>query len=338
LALALAILALVLPGSPPSDNSAALQSQIVHLEQQLADLAAHPAPAVDRPGDADAGKRIAELESRFESRLGSLDQSVQALSGRSEDAAATAADARRRADQNGAALTELNQSLAQEGQKGNKEADQIAALTSTLADRIGGVETRIGGMETRVKAVEAELARRAAEGSNDRVARTAVTAATLALAVERGGSFEAELAAARAQATDPAALAPLEPFAATGLPTAESLAHELSELEPALVAAAGAPPDRSLIEKLEAHAERLVRIRPLAQAPGDQPATVVARVEMRAAQDDLSGAIAELGKLPAPVRAPAEAWIKKVEARSAALDASRRFAAAALSSLGQPSP
>jgi hypothetical protein len=201
------------------------------------------------------------------------------------------------------------------------------------------LEDRIGTAETRVKTVEDEFARRSAERPEDGPARTAIVAATLALAVERGRGFAAELAAARAQASDPSELAPLEPFAAAGVPRAAILARELSELEPALVQAArAAPPEGSLIDRLEAHAEKLVRIRPIGEASGDEPTAIVARVELRATHNDLTGALAELGKLPPNIRAPAEEWIKKAEARAAALEASRRFAAAALAALGNPSP
>jgi hypothetical protein len=48
--------------------------------------------------------------------------------------------------------------------------------------------------------------------------------------------------------------------------------------------------------------------------------------------------LAELNALPANVRAPAEDWIKKVEARNAAVDASRRVVADALAVLGKASP
>jgi hypothetical protein len=61
----------------------------------------------------------------------------------------------------------------------------------------------------------------------------------------------------------------------------------------------------------------------------------VARIEVKASQADISGALAELAKLPAAARAPAEAWIKKVEMRMAALDASRRISADALSGLSK---
>ena len=70
-----------------------------------------------------------------------------------------------------------------------------------------------------------------------------------------------------------------------------------------------------------------MRIRPIDEAAGDDPAAIVRRIEMRAAQGNLAGAMAELAKLPAGARALAKEWVAKVEARNAAVEASRRFAA-----------
>ena len=49
-------------------------------------------------------------------------------------------------------------------------------------------------------------------------------------------------------------------------------------------------------------------------------AAIVTRIEADAGRGELSAALAELAKLPADVRAPAEPWIKKAQARAAALD------------------
>jgi hypothetical protein len=108
-------------------------------------------------------------------------------------------------------------------------------------------------------------------------------------------------------------------------------------LLPALRQAIGATArDGNFLERLQANAEKIVRIRPIDDVAGDDPAAALARIEARAAQSDSAGALAELAKLPASLRAPAQAWIAKAEARHAAVEASRRFAAAALAALGQP--
>ena len=99
--------------------------------------------------------------------------------------------------------------------------------------------------------------------------------------------------------------------------------------------AAGVTPREGILEKLQAGAERLVRIRPVDAVAGSDPSAIIARVEAKAAHGDLAGALAELGKLPPAARAPAEVWSKKAEARLAALDASRRLAADALAGLAK---
>ena len=131
-------------------------------------------------------------------------------------------------------------------------------------------------------------------------------------------------------------LAPLEVFAATGVPTVATLSRQLSELTPALYQAAGVPPrDNGLFERLAANAEKLVRIRPVQDVPGSDPNAVVMRIELRAVHSDIAGALAEFAKLPANVREPAEDWIKRAEARAAAIQSGNQIAAEALAALGK---
>ncbi len=107
-------------------------------------------------------------------------------------------------------------------------------------------------------------------------------------AVERGEPFAQELAAVKPLVPDAAATVPLEPFAATGVPRTAALARELSQLGGAMLNAAGAPPrDGGIMDRLAQNAERLVRIRPINEAPGDDPATVVARADAKATHGDL---------------------------------------------------
>src|SRR5262249_62342031 len=105
------------------------------------------------------------------------------------------------------------------------------------------------------------------------------------IAVERGAPFAGELQAAKQLAENPAALAPLETAAANGVPAAPVLAQNLSKLAPAMLKAASAPRrEAGVIERLQASAERLGRIRPVEEAPGDGPSTRVARAGLKAAR------------------------------------------------------
>ena len=245
-------------------------------------------------------------------------ENIASLGKRLDDIAANVRDTRTRAD-NAVTAAEAAQKAA-----GSASA-QGGGDTEALANRIAALEQS-------TRSNERELA------ADDKVSRRAVVASALRDAVERGAPFTAELAAAKVFAADAGALAPLETFAATGVPSVPSLARELSSLAQPMMKAIGEPArPRSVIEKIKAGADRLVRIPPLGDVPGDDPATVIGRIEAKAARNDIGGALAELNKLPAAVRAPAEPWIKRVASRDAAIAAGRQFAQESLGALGKPS-
>jgi hypothetical protein len=123
------------------------------------------------------------------------------------------------------------------------------------------------------------------------------------------------------------------------LPGAAVLARQLSDVAPAMLKNAAAPaPAGGFLDRLQANAEKLVRIRPVDEMPGDEPAAIISRAQAKAARADLAGAVAELNALPPNVRAPAEDWINQVDARNAAVNASRRLVADATAALGKASP
>ena len=64
------------------------------------------------------------------------------------------------------------------------------------------------------------------------------------------------------------------------------------------------------------------------------PSAVLARLEIDASKADIAAALSDLGKLDGATRAPAQAWIAKAQARQAALDAARKYAADTARALG----
>jgi hypothetical protein len=318
---------------PASANSQIVNNQVVDdLFARLQKLEVAVASAPASAADPALAQRIAAAEAQ----LKSLTDKIAALGAGTDQAAAAARAAGQRADANAAALAALSQRQAQPAPSGGEPDAATVDAVSALAQRIAALES--GAKDLQAKLVNA-LAARANESPDDRPARAAAVAVALTQAVERGRPFAMELAAAKSLAADPAALAPLDAFAASGVPTPIALDRELSALEPALLqAAAPAANDRSILEKLHANAEKLIRIRPIDEVAGDDPASVIARLEVRSMRGDLTGALAELDKLPANVLAPAQDWVAKARGRAAAIEASRRFAAAALAALAKPSP
>lgn len=226
-----------------------------------------------------------------------------------------------------------------------EELTAAVAELRTRADAVSPIDksefeamsNRIAALEKSAGTMESEIGKRATITS-DRAVRLALATSALRAAVERGEPFTGELAAARPLAPDDAFTA-LEPFAATGVPSNAALARELAGLVPALrTAASAAPPDAGFLDRLKISASRLVRIRPAEESGSDDPTAVINRIESKATMSDVPGALLELAKLPQVVRAPAQAWMDKAEARNVAVATSRRLAADAIGGLGKAVP
>jgi len=335
------VVLVLLTGRFGGDDSriSTIEARIARAEQQVRELAGRaPANGVDRSVVEELTGRIARLEAgstgsrpaaadpalanrmaTLEGALKTIEERIGVVARRSDDIDIIARDARERANATAAAVAELDQKMAR------LSPSEFEASTN-----------RIAALERMVASMQADLAKRGVGETGDRPVRLAVTAAALNAAVERGDAFAVELTAAKQLAPNSTGLAPLEPYAASGLPSAASLSRELMGLLGTLAQASGtAPREGGILERLQANAERLVRIRPLDEPPGDDPAAVLTRIEQRVAQADIPGVLAELNKLPAPARTSAQAWTAKAQARLAALAASRRFATDAYAALGK---
>jgi hypothetical protein len=308
---------------PPGVDPKTIEDVAARLAK-LETAVAAPRPAIDPKVMEDLSARFARLEAAVAAPrppvadpgvLGRLTSTETAVKSLNDNMTALL----RRGEQTAAALAEL----------------QTAARTST-ADHgeIAALAGRVAALERADKALADELAKRTIAATQDRAVRLAVATATLRTAVERGDPFALELAAVKSLAADARPLAALEPFAASGVPGAAALSRELAALiQPMSRLAVPVARNGGILDRLQANAEKLVRVRPVDEAPGDDPAAVIARVEARAAQSDIAGALAELAKLPAPVRAPAQPWIARAEARNAAVEAARRLSADAVAGL-----
>ena len=260
-------------------------------------------------------ERLAKIESSIakapaaDNAVKSLGIALTALNKRSDEVAA-------RADTADKAITELRDSV--QGLSRNTS-------TSLSPADIEALQKRLATLEQAVRST-----------TGDKAARLALTAAALRDAVIRGVPFSAELEEARALGADEKHLAPLAPFAASGVPSAATLAQELRVSIPALAKASGAQaPGGDFLDRLQANASKLVRIRPLGVPVGDDTSAVLARIEVETAHADIDGALADLGKLDAKTRALARDWIAKAQSRQAAITAARQFAADTMHALAK---
>lgn len=276
-----------------------------------------------RPDRQALTERVAAAEAQTKAirdLLATLNRRLDDVAGMSESATKQAAAAQSTAQAAKTASDNASQASQHNVGKGDLDA---------LADRVAALENTVKGL--------ADAASRPVTSGNDRAARLTVAAEALRAAIARGTPYQAELAALQALGVPPNLTAPLEPFAASGVPTAAALAHELAGLVPALQrAVAPAPETTTFLGRLAANARHLVRITP-AQAPaGNAPSAVIARIEADASRTDIGAAKADVAALPDSAKPVVAGWLEKADARQAALDASRQIAVAALAALSKP--
>ncbi len=200
----------------------------------------------------------AERLAAADNAMKALGLALTALTRRSDDIAGNAALARERAEAAEKAVAELRASVQ------DMTKNSSAGIAPAELDAL---QKRIAALEQSAKSAHEEIAKTAA---TDTPARLALGAAALRDAALSGAPFAAELTQVKSLGADEKALAPLEPFAAAGVPSQAALARELQALVPAMLKASGAQaPAGGFLDRLQANAGKLVRIRPVDAPPGD---------------------------------------------------------------------
>lgn len=349
----------LVPGNAPARSDMVPKQQIVALQQDVDALKNRPAPSADTKATDALSQRVTQLEaalkdlpktggadpqlaqkltdlqsaitpltqrlSSAESAIKSGDTAVAALGKRIDDIAGNASQARQDADAAAKSVTQFDSQL--------KDLARNQASTVTRAD-IDAVQQKLSSLEQAEQSARASIRQSAAAAS---ATRLALAAQALRTAVTSGAPYAGELAQAKALGADAGKLAALEPFASSGVPSAATLAQALRGLLPQMqkIAAPRAQASGSFLEKLQANASNLVRISPATAPSGDQPADVLARLEVEAAHNDIAAAASDVGKLPEAAQAPAKDWLARVKARQAARAAADELAATSARALTQ---
>ncbi|MCA1456320.1 hypothetical protein I6F35_24435 [Bradyrhizobium sp. BRP22] len=289
-----------------------------------------PVPQLNAGAIDELTGRVAGLESRISNpaataRIDGLEKSVSALRGE-------LAASRAQSDRLTAALDQAKAAP--------RDSGVPAPDLSAVNDRIAKIESAV-----RMQAAElgqqgskiAEVGTADAKQADDMPLRRVVAASLLDVAVRHGDAYAAPLGAAKQFAENPDALKPLDAFAASGVPSAGALCRELLEIVPKLAPpppSAAATTGTGIVDRLQAGAAKLVRIE-RTDATGTDPGSIVARITKATLRNDLAEAERELKTLAPADRTAAQAWLEKVQARAAALAASRAFADNAMAGLAK---
>lgn len=289
----------------------------------LDDLAARMARIEARPVPPPAAPAAAPDLSAITGRLDALDKSITTLR---DDLTAV----RAQAEQGLAAVGDLKSAP-----RDAPPAPDLSAITTRLSQ----IETGARAQAAAIAAQSSTLAKQGAKPADDAPLRRVVAASLLDLQVRQSEPYAAALAVAKPLAEDAQKLAPLDAFAATGIPSDAVLGRELQALLPKLAPApAAATTGAGIIDRLQAGAARLVKIERTDAVAGDGNAAIVSRAAAAARQNDVANAARELKTLAPADRAVVQPWLDRVDARNAARAASRQFAADATAALNKPAP
>jgi hypothetical protein len=218
------------------------------------------------------------------------------------------------------------------------DAAKSAPSSGAASPDLSAIEERLAQIERMTRSESDKIAQNADRPADDTALRRLVVASMLDISVRQGEPFAPTLVAAKALASEPDTLKPLEDFAASGVPNPANLTRELLTLVPKL-----SPPSQvnttgtGIVDRLQAGAAKLVRIE-RTDVTGNDRGAIVARITAAAVRNDLADARREVEQLSPADRAPAQGWLDKVKEREAALAAARRFVNEAMTVLAKPAP
>ncbi len=297
--------------------------------------------AVGRP--AETAQPVAEINA---GAIEALSSRLAELEGRASKPTAPDPALASRLDALEKSLAGLRTDIAGARAQSGKLATDIEAIKSAPAASVASpaspdltaIEGRVSEVERAVRAESERSAQAASRPADDVALRRLVVASLLNLSVRQSEPFAEALKAAKALASDPQMLKPLEDFAGSGVPNPASLCRELLTLVPKLEPPAeSATAGSGIVEHLKAGAAKLVRIE-RTDTVGTDRGAIVSRVTAAALRNDVSEARRELTSLNPADRAPAQGWLDKASERDAALSASHRFAAEAMAALAKSAP
>ena len=343
--------------------------RIARMEERLSALAAaalaDPKGAGPIPQLAQITGRIADLETALTNRLAAarrdMATEIETRLASTAEAAETARSGTQRLDRE---VTGLKSDVTRTTQR----VDQLKTGTDRVTEIARGAQDEIAKLQQALDAIRRDTAKPAdvaaamapaaarlgklessvddvlkAEADRQRNAERIVLSlelGNLKRAMDRGGSYAAELAEVRKVAGNRLDLATLQRYQSDGLPTVAELTRQFRPLTSAIIDADVDQKDASVVDRLLSGAKTIVRVRKLTPDADDSSVeAIVARIEMALREGRLGDALATARTLPPKTITPAtRTWLEKIEARQAVETAMAAIDQQLKSSLGATPP
>ncbi len=323
---------------PLEDRIAALEGSVAQVKSDLGDLkgrldqaagapsapaaaAASSAPAIPAPPPVDLGP--------LQKQVADLSDGLKALSDKL-------------ASEPKVDLAPLDGRVSDLGGKLAGVGTAVAALPRV---DLAPVNAKIDDLDHRLAPIEADLsapklamqvteARQNGSAAETRAAPLAVTGQAILQAIADGRPFAPDVTALQTLGADDAVLGPLRAVADKGAPTRADLLALFDDDERAMVGPSAPAPGGSVLDRVVAGAQSLVKIRPTGAAPGQDPDAVVTRVGDALQRGDYGGALAEWQGLPGDGKTATRPFADRLKARVDAEAAARSVVAEAIATLG----
>lgn len=300
------------PGAGRLEQLAALTGKVADLETSLATQLT----ALRQSVTSDVEARLASASEAAESAKSGTQRIDRDLAGLKtetvkldERVGAVKADVDRASEHSARAQEQLAQLKAT-----LDSARAEAAKPSDVAGAIAPVSEKIAALEVELKnVVKAEAERR----TNAERVVLALELQNLKRALDRGQSFEAELAEVEKASSGKLDLSPLAAFKQQGVPTLADLNRDLRPSVNAMIDAETAPEGESVVDRLIAGARSVVRVRRTNISDSDTSAEAIAsRMEKAVKDGRLGDVLAESEGLSPKAKAAAQPFLDKVAARA----------------------
>jgi hypothetical protein len=337
------------PSGQPQANTQALEERLQALESSRGDLdgrlqalqgtaeqaSAQAQEALNRPAPeaalaAAAPQNEAALND-LSTRLSALEEQVRTSTQNAANVANTAQDLDRRIADQDRRFTEQQQRVAQ---LDGRFAEVERRFTESDR-RFTETDRRFSEQEQRVTALTQQVAEnnRNAEQAGQTGAKV-VLAGRLNDALSSGEPYAEVLDGIKKAGADAARIAPLEPFAGQGAPTAAKLAEGFEPVETRILRESRGPAS-DWTDRLLRMADRVVTVRPVNEQDSAGVSGSVTRIRQALEKGDVVDAAAAWDSLPEPSRRLSEDWGRQVKAVAQAHQAAQAIGTDALATLNR---
>ncbi|WP_273791849.1 COG4223 family protein [Brucella anthropi] len=277
--------------------------QLAHMEQQIADLRSNPMPA---PLDDASRTQLAALEKNVQAAEIKAEAVAGSFADLQQQFAALPKEAGQDAERDTTALTERLDALESKLSAAQNRADEATAGVSGNSGTISSLESKLSSLQEKIT-----------QASRQPDATALIAANALKTAIDRGGSFKAELDTYASVASDGAPVEQLRAFADRGVPTVADLNSWFGAVANKIVATENKlPADAGIWDQLVASAKGLVSVRPVAgNISGTGVGPITARMEAALQSGDLERALSEWEQLPADAKATSQEFADQLRAR-----------------------